>query len=151
VKHLLTREFNEGDQKEVKNLILAGLQEYFGTIDYSLNPDLNDIYSHYLAQGGIFLVATYDEHIVGAGGYCITENPKVCQIVRVSVHKDYRRQGIAERIVRQLIAKAQKERFDSVIVETTSTWEKPKALYKKLGFREYKQTSEDTYFMLSLK
>ncbi|MCZ7673141.1 MAG: hypothetical protein M5U34_41515 [Chloroflexi bacterium] len=50
------RPFSPTDQAAAKALILAGLAEHWGTLDLSLNSDLNDIQASYVDNGGVFIV-----------------------------------------------------------------------------------------------
>jgi hypothetical protein len=59
------RLFRPEDQTAVKNLILAGLKEHWGTLDPTLNPDLNDIAQTY--ANATFLVAWEGDRIIGTG------------------------------------------------------------------------------------
>ena len=44
---LRIRRFRPADQDAVKALVVAGLGEHWGGVDATLNPDLDDIASHY--------------------------------------------------------------------------------------------------------
>ena len=57
--------FQPGDQNEVSGLILKGLEEHWGILDLTKNPDLNDIRSSY--GKAVFLVARLNGKVVGTG------------------------------------------------------------------------------------
>ncbi len=57
--------FRPEDQDAVRALILAGLEERWGAVDPSLNPDLDDIAAIY--ADSVVLVAWTGNEIVGAG------------------------------------------------------------------------------------
>ena len=63
--NLEIRPFQPSDQAIAKQLILEGLAEHWGTLDPTLNPDLNDIAQSYTE--GNFIVALLDGHIIGTG------------------------------------------------------------------------------------
>ena len=55
---LFIRTYEAHDQTEVQNLILAGLEDHFGYIDHTFNPDLEDIMTYYIQAGKHFLCCT---------------------------------------------------------------------------------------------
>ena len=60
---LSIQQFTPADQPAAKALILQGLEEHWGALDLSLNPDLNDIAASYAA--GVFLCAWLDGELAG--------------------------------------------------------------------------------------
>ena len=143
------RPFAPGDQVAARALILSGLGERFGFIDETLNPDLDDIAAHYLAQGHLFLVALCGQTLVGTGGLLIRPD-RTGQIVRVSTHHAYRRQGIARAICQQLIEQARLHNLSGLVVTTTSHWHDAIELYQKLGFVVYQQVLHGTHLRMDL-
>ena len=138
MSELIFRPFAHADQSGVRALILTGLASRFGTLDESLNPDLIDIWSTYVAPGDTFLVVELDGVIVGSGAL-IRENGSdtVGRLVRVSVDSAYQGKGIGRRISQALIEMAQQRGFKEILVETNDDWESALKLYQSLGFQEY--------------
>ena len=130
------RAFTPADQPAARALILEGLGERFGLIDESRNPDVDDIAARYLAQGHRFLVAEWAGALVGTGALLYEPDGATCQLVRVSVRRDLRRQGIAQAIVAALLAEARAAGRACVWVETNDSWRDAIALYQRLGFVE---------------
>ena len=67
----ILRSFTPADQTAVRELILAGLGQRFGTADPTLTPDLDDIQANYVAQGAYFVVIETAEEgqiMLGGGG-----------------------------------------------------------------------------------
>jgi hypothetical protein len=64
-KSIVIKPFQPEDQEEVKQLVLAGLVEHWGSLDPTRNPDLNDIAQTYAQD--IFLVAWEGDKIIGTG------------------------------------------------------------------------------------
>lgn len=129
------RPFLPTDQTAAKQLILAGLAEHWGTLDLSLNPDLNDIQTHYLDSGGAFVVAEEAGQLIGTGGLR-AETAAAVRIVRVSVAKTHRRLGVGRALTAHLLEIARQLGCTKVLVETTATWEPAIRLYKNFGFAE---------------
>ncbi|HZC05508.1 MAG TPA: GNAT family N-acetyltransferase [Ktedonobacterales bacterium] len=128
------RPFTPADQEAARALILAGLGERFGFVDETRNPDLDDIAAYYPARGHQFLVAEQAGALVGTGGLLFEDDGATCQLVRVSVRRDLRRQGIAQVIVTALLSRARKHGRQRVWVETDEPWHDAIALYQRLGF-----------------
>ena len=74
------------------------------------------------------VVASY----VGAS-YVLDE----CEIGNVCTHPDYRRQGLAQAVLEQLINKCAELKIESVFLEVSSQNAGAIALYRKIGFEQY--------------
>jgi putative acetyltransferase len=144
---ILIAPFAPMDQDEVKALILAGMQEHWGEIDPSLNPDLNDIAATY--SDGVFLVARLGHQLVGTGAYLLME-PGTVRIVRMSVAKAYRRMGIARSILNGLIAQARSAGIKRIVLETTVGWQDAIDFYLSCGFVPTEVKDGDQYFEYDL-
>jgi putative acetyltransferase len=139
--------FQPQDQSSVKQLILAGMQEHWGKLDPSKNPDLDDIHTHY--AGAVFLVARSGQRIVGTGAL-IPHSNLVGEIVRMSVSSDQRRNGIGKKILQALIKQAHTLGYQRLILETTSTWQEVIQFYLHCGFITTHTQDGDTYFEMHL-
>jgi ribosomal protein S18 acetylase RimI-like enzyme len=127
------RRFRPADQAAVRRLVLAGLGDHFGTIDETLNPDLDDIQRAYVDRGSLVALAELDDALVGAGTL-IEESPGVGRLVRMSVAKHNRGRGIGKQLVRHLLDAARERGYHRIVVETTEDWEDAIALYRACGF-----------------
>jgi len=138
------RPFQPADQAATKKLILAGLAEHWGTLDPTLNPDLNDIVHSY--QNETFLLAVQDGEIIGCGAL-ITEKGMAGygRIVRMSVKKENRRQGLGQLILHHLQLAAKQRHFQKIVLETTQTWLDVVAFYQANGFKIIGQQDGDTH------
>jgi len=145
---ILLRPFHPEDQPAVKALILAGLKEYWGTLDPSLNPDLNHIASTY--AGATFLVACEGVRIIGAG-VLKARDTDAGEIVRMSVARDMRRRGIGRRILDALIEAGRERGYARIILETTQTWAGAIAFYQNAGFETTHHQDGDVYFVMQLR
>lgn len=144
---LSIRPFHPEDQTEARALILEGLKEHWGEIDPLRNPDLDDIASSY--AGGFFRVAVRGSRIVATGALLPRGNG-AAEIVRMSVARGERRQGIGSAVLRQLLDEARAAGCRRIILETTSTWDEAIAFYQKRGFQPTHIRGGDTYFALDL-
>lgn len=129
---MLIRPFEAKDQISAKQLIQTGLREYFGFIDETLNPDLDDIALSF--NDGCFLVGEINGQLVATGGYKPL-NDSTIKIERVSVHSKFRRLGLASQILNALVSEAKKAGYERIILETTSDWNQAIEFWLKNGFR----------------
>ncbi len=131
------RDYQPEDEEAVRMLVLSGLEQRFGVLIDGLNPDLDDLETHYIQQGASIIVVESDGQIIGCG-MLIKEHgsDEVARIVRVSVAKDRQRQGIGKIISQRLLEIANERGFVQVLVETNSDWYSALNLYQSMGFIE---------------
>ena len=139
--------FESKHQAEAKALILAGLEEHWGTLDLSMNPDLNDIGKTY--EAAHFLVALQNGKLIGTGAL-IPHPDGTAEIVRMSVDIRLRRLGIGKRILCELCLYAKSNGYKQIILETTETWDEVIEFYKRFGFQITHYQDGDVYFALDL-
>jgi ribosomal protein S18 acetylase RimI-like enzyme len=120
------------DQAEVKALVLNGLAEHFGFLDPSLNPDLDEIATHY--AGAVFLVARSDDGSLLGCGALVPLDEHTGEIVRMSVAADARRLGIGSLVLDALCVEARKLRLNRLVLETTVDWTGVRRFYENYGF-----------------
>ena len=143
------RPFHPSDQAATKQLILAGLADHWGTLDPTLNPDLNDIAQSY--RGETFLLAVLGEEIIGCGALIQEEGMAgYGRVVRMSVKKENRRQGIGQLILHHLQLAAKQRQFHKIVLETTQTWTEVVAFYQANGFRIIGHHNGDKHFEKTL-
>jgi len=119
------------EQEAVRSLILAGLEEHWGSVDPTLNSDLDDLAKTYAA--GRVLVASDDACVVGTGTV-IRRDDTTAEIVRMSVASGFRRTGLGRRLVTDLVATARSWGTSRVVVETSAHWTDVVEFYKRCGF-----------------
>jgi GNAT superfamily N-acetyltransferase len=143
------RPFTTADQGAVRALVLAGLQDHWGTLDPTLNPDLNDIAGWYASLDGYTVVAEIDDHIVGTGTMHRADE-RTGVLVRMSVSRDQRGKGIGKALVTALAEAARSRGYSRLICETTDTWQDAIALYRATGFTIFDQRDGDYHFEMPL-
>jgi len=139
--------FQSEYQSEVKELILAGLAEHWGTLDLTKNPDLHDI--GYTYANAVFLVAWKNNKIIGTGAL-VPKSNDTAEIVRMSVAKDMRRKGVGRKILQRLCEQAKRNGYKRLVLETTETWHEVIEFYKQFGFKETHLLDGDIYLALDL-
>ena len=118
-------------QDAFRTLVLDGMAERWGAVDESLNTDLDDIDTHY--DNDCVLVAVDSATVVGTGVLLIRETEG--EIVRMSVHRDYRRRGIARQVLAELVNLATGYGVKRIVVETNAKWIEARNLYEAFGFK----------------
>ncbi len=135
--HLIIRPFISDDQDAAKRLINEGLGERFGFVDESFNTDLNDITANYIARGHAFVVAVQDSELIGTGCLVVAPDGATGQMMRVSVRRDLRGQGVGRALVAHLLRVARAGGLRRVGMETNAGWASAIRLYEGCGFHQY--------------
>ncbi len=157
------RPFRPEDQAAVRALILAGLEERWGTLDAKRNRDLDDIAATYAAATILVAVSdsTLSDEVVGTGTL-VRRSPQTAEIVRMSVDVRLRHRGIGRRILAALVAAARGQGYRCVVLETTATWCDAIAFYQQpltyvhagetytAAFQITHQAQGNVYFALAL-
>lgn len=123
--------FDPAFQDAFRRLVLDGMAERWGKVDSSLNADLDDIEMSY--NGDRVLVALDSALVVGTG-ILMLRTPEG-EIGRMAVKRDYRRRGIATRLLSDLICLASEHGIKRIAVETNAEWTEARSLYEKAGFK----------------
>jgi len=146
------RPFAPVDQPALRRLVLDGLGDHWGVIDETLNPDLDDVAGWYGPLGGYTVVACAgsDGEIVG-GGTLYRDDARTARLVRMTVGKALRGQGLGRRLVAHLVEEARARGYAAVVCETTATWQDAIGLYLRCGFAEVDRRDGDIHFRLELE
>jgi putative acetyltransferase len=148
---LVITAFRPEDQGPVRELILDGLEEHWGTLEPGLNPDLDDVAASY--RSGTILVARLAARVVGVGAI-VPVAPGIGEVKRMSVARDLRRGGVGTAVLRELVAVARGNGWKTVVLETTAAWTDAVQFYERSGFEltHYEEGAfgRDAYFRLDL-
>lgn len=123
----------ENTQDEAAQMILEGLKEHFGFMDTTLNPDLRDIMDSYVFAGHIFLVGVLDGRVVCSGALRGVDE-HTGRIVRMSVRKEYRRNGYATLLLGTLERMALQRGYSTVMLKTIHHWSDAVGFYERMGY-----------------
>ena len=144
---IVVRRFDSRDQSRCRQIILSGLAEHFGFIDEARNPDLDDIERSYLSTGHGFYVAELDGHIVGTVGLLF--EPGRARVVRMSVARSHRKQGIATALLRQCVAISKGLGVSEIVAFTEPHWTDAVGFYLSSGFTKFGSDDEDIHLRLT--
>jgi ribosomal protein S18 acetylase RimI-like enzyme len=146
----MLRDFRPSDQRGLRRLILEGLRDRWGeAFDESVNPDVNDFVANYLGRGAEIVVIESNGEII-ATGILLADDGITGRIVRVSVAAANRRQGLARRVVEELVRRARRRSMSEVRVLTDTPWTSAVELYRACGFTEVRSDGTDTHFVMPL-
>ncbi len=131
-----------------RRLVLEGLGEHFGVIDQSLNPDLDDIQQSFIAAEHAFFVAEYNGEIVGTVGLLFESGR--ARIVRMSVVKNHRKEGIATQLLERCIKTVKDRGLSEIVAFTEHHWSDAVGFYVGFGFEQCGSDHVDIHLRLSL-
>ena len=146
----IIRAFQPDDQDAARALIEEGLAEHFEHFDPGFNPDLADIWAQYIVRGHAFFVAARANTLIGTGGLVVRRAEGTGEIVRVSVSRAARGQGLGRALVERLLAEACARGLREALVETNLDWTQARRLYEHCGFVPYATDETSVYYRLSL-
>lgn len=131
--------YDDRYKEEVIDLILHVQNvEYNVGISAEEQPDILDIQSNYLKDGGCFWVGINDHgEVVGSIGLQ-KKTKEVAVLKKFFVYQDYRGKeiGIGVSLYEALLEFAKKEGFSKVILDTPSKATRSHGFYKKVGFKQ---------------
>lgn len=134
---VVVRDFRPADQAAVRRLVLDGLAEHWGTVDETLNPELDDIATAYGAGRTLVAEREVDGTLVATGTILPRPDDHVdstAEIVRMSVAAPARRTGLGRRVLDELLATARSWSATRVVLETHSSWTDAVGFYLASGF-----------------
>lgn len=98
--------------------------------------DLDDIQKNYFENGGTFLVACEDGHIIGTGAIRFLEEG-VCELKRLWLLTEFHGQGLGYLMMQELFSIAREKGYELMRLETDyEVQTRAVEFYKRLGFYE---------------
>uniref|UniRef100_A0A8C8VLD9 N-acetyltransferase domain-containing protein n=1 Tax=Pelusios castaneus TaxID=367368 RepID=A0A8C8VLD9_9SAUR len=126
-------------------LLLAMARQLLGYawamyIERCLKEDLLDIRTTYMeSKGSCFWVVEADECVVGTvAARPSDEREGELMLKRMSVRKDYRRQGLAKALCQTVIRFAQRQGCSAVVLNTLMVQDGARVMYESIGFQKYR-------------
>ncbi|MDO5522320.1 MAG: GNAT family N-acetyltransferase [bacterium] len=107
----------------------------------TIRQQLPSYFKKHLNKDMFAYIATQEDQIIATAYLCIYEKPanpnfihgKIGEVLSVLTDQKYRRQGIAKKLMEQLLEDAKEKKLDYVELEAT---DEGYPLYKKVGFVE---------------
>lgn len=127
-------------KEDVKCLIFTICEELFQLSEdvirrFDAMSDIDDVESHYLDNGGTFLVVTEEERVVGSGAIRRLDN-YICELKRMWLLKEYRGRGLGMKMAQMLLDFARRAEYKKVRLDLLNPQKQTQALklYEQLGF-----------------
>lgn len=133
VARLTVRRFVPTDQHDAKALVLAGLEEHWGSLDPGLNQDLNDIAASY--QTGWFLIGDLGSRIAATAGV-VPKSSGAAEVVRLSVAKDLRGRGIGRQMFDEVRNVSARNGITRLVLETSLAWSASVRFWVAVGMQQ---------------
>jgi putative acetyltransferase len=115
--------------------------------------DMDDLQESYVDNGGIFLVMTDNDRIIGTGAIRKIDD-EVCELKRVWLLFEYHGQGLGYRMIQELLSFAREKGYRRIRLETDrDAQSRAYNLYRRLGFYEiprYSNNEDDAAMEMAL-
>jgi len=150
LENIVFRKLNKNDKELFINLRFAYLSEEhnFDEIEKEqLKNNLNIYFEKHIKENDfIGIIGEYNVEIVSVAYFVISEKPpnpsfingKIGTLLNVYTFPEYRKKGIAKKLIEEIIKEAKLIGVDRIDLKAT---EAGYNLYKKIGFREDKDKS----------
>jgi GNAT superfamily N-acetyltransferase len=141
-----------GPRIEVKEAVGAALVDavraLFVDYQHSLGIDLcfqdfaaelDGLPGAYAPPGGALLIALVDGQPAGCGALRPlpeVDYPNACEMKRLFVRHDYRRFGLGRQLAQQLMERATRAGYSTLLLDTLDDMEAARGLYASLGFED---------------
>ncbi|MGH8494652.1 MAG: GNAT family N-acetyltransferase [Gammaproteobacteria bacterium] len=132
---LTIRSATNADCEPVRRLVFAVLSEYGLYPDPArTDSDLDDIEATYIDSGGVFeVLLDRQRRIVGTVGL-LPLDQKRCELRKMYFAREIRGQGWGKALLNRMIARAQANGFEEMVLETAGVLTEAIGLYQAFGF-----------------
>lgn len=120
-------------------------EEYAAAIQVDLcfqnfSEELDQLPQMYGSPRGCLLIVRSDEAVAGCVGVRRLQAKRpasigVCEMKRLYVRQEFRRQDLGKRLAREIILRARRLGYDRMVLDTLVSMQAAYALYLTLGFR----------------
>jgi len=115
--------------------------------------DMDDIQKSYFENGGIFLVMTDNDQIIGTGAIRQLEGD-ICELKRLWLLTEYHGQGLGYRMLQACLAFAREQGYKRIRLETEREAQaRAYSFYKQIGFYDiphYTNENDDVALEMEL-
>jgi len=136
------RKYKEKDKEQIKELITKTLHEIFNVSPpENVLEDIERIKQEYFENTGIFYVTIKKGKIIGTIAIKKQDN-KTAKLKRMYVDRDYRKTGIAQKLMKKIFRFCKKKGYEKIILSTCPEMKSAIRFYKKHGFKEVKRNKK---------
>ena len=105
--------------------------------------DMDDFQNTYCGPGGIFLVMTDHDPIIGTGAIRRTDD-ETCELKRLWLLLEYHGRGLGYRMMQELLSFAREKGYSRMRLETDQSYQnRAFEFYRRLGFYEIPRYSDN--------
>ena len=110
---------------------------------------LESDFSKYKSSGGNFWIVLDSSNKV-IGTMALEKEESIGHLSGVYIHKEYRRNGIAQELLKLAINYAKKKNIENIFLDTYARLASAVKFYEKNNFVRYKEEEEKYYYKLKL-
>ena len=142
--NFIIRNFSKKDSQGFTTLLSSVLKEFNMYLDPVYDNDLNDLPTFYGGKRDCFLIAEIDGRIVGS---CAIkeQKPKVGEIRKLYVQKDFRNLGIGGSLLDKVLEHAHRQQYQKLFLTTDKQFIVASNLYQSRGFEIIKEINSDIF------
>jgi GNAT superfamily N-acetyltransferase len=114
--------------------------------------DFENYENSYLKSGKFYVLVDENSRIIGTGGY-VALNGYTCELKKFYVDPSLQGRGVGKSFLSSIVEKSKQMSFRKMTLQTNRRMEAAIGLYKKLGFQQFGQSSENesaVYYELDL-
>lgn len=146
------RRFQSGDGERVRELNELAMAETPEYVPFAPDEDLRAVRSHYLDDGGEFLVGTIRGTIVATGAYVTLDGWKreyvdlgggTAELTRMRVDPERQGQGFGTAIYHELEERARSDGYRRFVLDTGTDNDVARGFYESVGFECEREVAVD--------
>ena len=131
-----------------KNLIIDIAVKEYGFKEFE-KCFLESDYEKYQKSGGNFwVVLNKNKEVIGT--MALEKNNNIGYLSGVYIHRDYRGNGIAQKLLELSMKYAKEQNIEEILLDTYSNFASAVKFYEKNNFVRYKEEKEKYYYKLKL-
>jgi len=105
--------------------------------------DMDDIQKNYFNNGGVFLVTTNDDQVIGTGALRKLEDG-ICELKRLWLLTEYQGMGLGYRMLQELLSIARAKGYQRIRLETDYEVQRQAYnFYKQVGFYDIPRYTDE--------
>lgn len=138
--------------EEIRALIVEYAESLHRDLSFqNLTEELGHLADKYTGPNGRFLAALSDDGgVIGCVAYR-RHSPRRCEMKRLYVKPQYRKQKAGEMLIESIIAAARQDGYEEMVLDTLAFMKSAISLYRKFGFEEiaayYNNPMQDAIYM----
>ncbi len=123
---------------------LPAVQEIFKEYQTKLNApvcfknfeqELDNLQNIYASPTGAIFLALDAERVIGCVAYCSLKTSKIAELKHLYICNNFQGKGIGKKLFLQAMNEAQKQGYNSIVLETMDDMKQVTSLYLKYGFK----------------